>query len=326
MGAALPSAIEMAMPAAIPASSKQAMTKIATQAKTIIVEGASLDRSKLDTTQGAASGLTPDDPSFDISDARDVEALLAAEDRYFWHASRNRIIASRLASLGIRPGARILELGCGSGCVASYLGRAGFRVTGVDGHDALLQIAQRRAPQLTFRLCDLRQGFQAGAEGLFDAVALFDVLEHLDDPGQALADALACARPGGFVVGTVPALMALWSSIDEHAGHKVRYSGAALAALLKGAAGSTLVEIAPFNRSLVPLLWVQRKMVGRGGGASDSIRNLAVPWWPINRALYALAMAEQMLSPILDRTPIGGSSLWFAIRRHLIQAPPKDAR
>jgi hypothetical protein len=45
-------------------------------------------------------------------------------------------------------------------------------------------------------------------------------------------DALERARFGGLVVGTVPALMSLWSCIDEHSGHKTRYSAAALRATL----------------------------------------------------------------------------------------------
>jgi 2-polyprenyl-3-methyl-5-hydroxy-6-metoxy-1,4-benzoquinol methylase len=43
-------------------------------------------------------------------------------------------------------------------------------------------------------------------ESDFDAVGLFDVIEHLDDPGSALRLALRLAKLGGFVVGTVPAL------------------------------------------------------------------------------------------------------------------------
>ena len=195
------------------------------------------------THENPASGLLPDDPAFDVSDEGDVRALHAAEDRHFWHLSRNRIIDARLGSLGVRPGARILELGCGSGCVAAHLGRMGYRVTGVDGHPSLLEVARARAPEQTWLLRDLALAGGVGelpSDSLapFDVVALFDVLEHLEDPVSALDGALSRAKPGGLVVGTVPALMSLWSSIDEHAGHKVRYSRATLSALLSRVRGA----------------------------------------------------------------------------------------
>src|SRR5258706_744835 len=108
-----------------------------------------------DAGEKALAGLSPDDPSYNISDRRSVEALLAAEERHFWHLSRNRIIASRLSSLGIARGARLLELGCGSGCVAAHLLREGYAVTGVDGHAPLLDVAASRAPGITWLLRDL---------------------------------------------------------------------------------------------------------------------------------------------------------------------------
>jgi SAM-dependent methyltransferase len=261
------------------------------------------------------SALAEDDPAFNISGDESTPALLSAEERHFWHRSRNRIILSRLARLGITPGARFLELGCGAGCVASELARAGYEVTGVDGHRDLLRIARRRSPALRLWLHDLRRGTGELPARDFDAAGLFDVIEHLDDPAAALREALACVRPGGFVLGTVPALMALWSAVDEHSGHKLRYSAAHLRALLEGLSQATVIEITPFNRVLVPLLWAQRRWVGRRGDEASAVRNLGVPFAPVNRMLYALVMLEHRLAPILDKTPLGGASIWFALRR-----------
>jgi SAM-dependent methyltransferase len=261
------------------------------------------------------SALADDDPAFDISDEQSTRALLRAEEHHFWHRSRNRIILSRLGRLGVAPGARFLELGCGAGCVASDLCSAGYAVTGVDGHRNLLRIARRRSAAIHLWLHDLRRGTAELPAHDFDAAGLFDVIEHLDDPQAALREALACVRPGGLVVGTVPALMALWSSVDEHAGHKVRYSVSSLRALLERLSHATVIEVAPFNRVLVPLLWAQRRWIGRRGDDASTARNLDVPFAPVNRALYALVMLEHRLAPVLDGSPIGGASIWFALRR-----------
>jgi 2-polyprenyl-3-methyl-5-hydroxy-6-metoxy-1,4-benzoquinol methylase len=259
--------------------------------------------------------LSPDDPAFDISDRAAMDALLRAEEKHFWHRARNRYIRQRLRGLGISSRARILELGCGAGCVAADLSQGGYEVTGVDGHRSLIDIARSRAPTARFLCRDLRQGLPDLEREVFDAVCLFDVIEHLDEPQQALEGALGWLARGGYVVGTVPALMALWSGTDEYAGHKTRYSERTLGAVLERVAGAKLVEIAPFFRTLVPIMWVQRRFVGKHGDAAGSVQNLSVPRWPINGALFSMVTLETRLSAVLDRAPIPGASLWFALAK-----------
>jgi SAM-dependent methyltransferase len=257
------------------------------------------------------SALSPDDASFDISCDRDIAALLEAEDRHFWHWTRNRIIRQRLDHLGVRAGAQFLELGCGAGCVASALATAGLHVTGVDGHRQLLEVAARRNHRLALWLHDLRRGTDDLPRGDFDAVGLFDVIEHLDDPVVALEDAARLVRPAGLLVGTVPALMSLWSEIDARAGHKTRYSVRTLSLVLGRVRTAATLEIIPFNRILVPMIWAQRRLFSRRASAEHI---LAVPPWPLNGLLAAMVMAEQGLARLLDRTPLAGASLWFAMR------------
>jgi SAM-dependent methyltransferase len=266
-------------------------------------------------TDDGPRALAPDDPSFDISDSDDVAALLSAEERHFWHRSRNRFIRARLARLGVAPGARVVELGCGAGCVAAELASAGYELTGVDGHRALIDVAAARAPTAEFHCRDLRAGVPDLPEDAFDVACLFDVIEHLDRPEQAIETAIALVHPGGHVVGTVPAMMALWSGIDERSGHKTRYSRTTLREVLGRAGGATVVELAPFFRSLVPLMWAQRRLIGARASAAASVKNLTVPPSPVNTALFAMVTLEHALAPALDKLPLPGTSLWFALKK-----------
>lgn len=266
------------------------------------------------------SELASDHPGYDLRASAAagalIEALVDAEARHFWHLTRNRFILLRLQKLGLAPGARLIDIGCGSGGVAAALARAGYRVSGVDGHRALLEVAAARPETLTLWLHDLARGLGEVPERGHDAAALFDVLEHLDEPALALADALRCVRPGGLVVGTVPALMCLWSGIDVRSGHRVRYSVRTLCRLLREVPGAELIEIVPFNRLLVPLLWIQRLFVGSDAGTERLIRSLEVPPAPVNALLAGLVQLEQRLEPWLGRTSLQGASLWFALRKH----------
>jgi SAM-dependent methyltransferase len=265
-------------------------------------------------TSPAQRGMDPSDPDFDISDAAVIEALRRSEERHFWQVSRARMIARRLAKLGLARGSSLLDLGCGMGCVSAVLARAGYRVTGVDGHQRLLEVAAQRSPESRFLRRDLRQGVGELGNGSFDAAGLFDVVEHLADPLLALESALSCVRPGGLLVGTVPAMMRLWSSIDVASGHKLRYERDTLREELTRVRGASLLAVAPFNRALVPALWLHRRRVGRD--QSPRVENLAVPWGPVNAAMLALLNLENALAPILDATPVPGASLWFALRKH----------
>lgn len=259
------------------------------------------------------SRLKVDHSGYDITNRRGLAALTAAEEQHFWHLSRNLFIGDRLESLGILPPSRILELGCGGGCVSAHLVRAGYCVTGVDGHLERILEAARRSPQGRFVVHDLQRGNPQLEDANFDAVALFDVIEHVDNPGRMIEQAMELTRAGGWVVGTVPALMSLWSRVDVEGGHRRRYEPHTLRALMDSIPGIEQSEMFPFNRLLVPLMWLQRQVLLAGEDAPTAERNLKVPPGPVNWALFRLLRFEHRACGWARNVP--GASLWFALRR-----------
>jgi SAM-dependent methyltransferase len=248
---------------------------------------------------------------YSVADTEVMAALSRAEDGHFWHLSRNRFIARQLRRLGVTPPARILELGCGGGCVAAALARAGFSVTGVEGHLSRIRQAATRAPGATFLVHDLRLGLGPLGTERWDVVALFDVIEHLENPAAALQVALRRVVPRGLLVGTVPALMSLWSDVDARSGHRLRYDRSALTNLMGELPDAEVLEVTSFNRLLVPLLWVQRRAAARPDALE---RGLKVPWSPLNALVDGALWMEQRIAPLLNRLRVPGASLWFAIR------------
>lgn len=224
--------------------------------------------------------------------------------------TRNEFIGRRLRRLGLHAPARVLELGCGGGAVATFLARAGYEVTGVDGHLSRVLEAARRAPNAAFIVHDLRDGVSNLGTG-YDAVGVFDVIEHLDAPGAALRDAATLVRPGGMVVGTVPALMALWSPVDKRAGHRLRFSRT----VLRDVPGVRVREVAYFNRSLVPLVWLRRHALRDDEATAAQVGDLAVPSAPTNWVSTQWLRLEHRVQPLLDVLHIPGASLWFALQR-----------
>lgn len=251
------------------------------------------------------------DDEFDVSNADLMRQLSMAEDRHFWHKARNELIIRRLERLGITPPQHVLELGCGGGCVSSALDHAGYRVMGVDGHLVRVAEAARRAPSSQFLVHDLRLGVESLPND-FQAVGLFDVIEHLDDPVSALQQATTRVPSGGYVVGTVPALMQLWSEIDVLSGHRTRYTESSLRTVLAAVQGTSVVEITPFNRALVLPIWLRRKApITKNENQTEELK---LPSPMVNSLMHKVLRAEYRIAELLPFNPFPGASLWFALK------------
>jgi 2-polyprenyl-3-methyl-5-hydroxy-6-metoxy-1,4-benzoquinol methylase len=99
----------------------------------------------------------------------------------------------------LRPGDRVLELGCATGAMTAALAGAGREVVAVDRAADYLALAQARGlPGVRWLEADFAHALPA--TGAHDHVVLANVLHELDDP-EALLAAVAGERlaPGGIV-------------------------------------------------------------------------------------------------------------------------------
>lgn len=171
------------------------------------------------------------------------ELLFKIESRHFWFWGRNKIIKSFIRkALNRINGLKFLEVGCGTGLVLSNLEKMGFVATGVDLHIEGLKLARRRT-KATLICGELKRiNFRAK----FDALGLFDVLEHVENQKSFLIECSKLLKPGGFVFLTVPAKMRLWSMVDEISGHKRRYEKEEIIKILS-TAGYDVRKVSYFN-------------------------------------------------------------------------------
>jgi SAM-dependent methyltransferase len=88
-------------------------------------------------------------------------------------------------------------------------------------------------------------------DSVFDAVFLFDVLEHVDEESKALAEIRRVLRPEGKLLVTVPAFMFLFGLQDEVSEHKRRYRRKPLVNLLRRS-GFQVDYASYFNTLLFP--------------------------------------------------------------------------
>lgn len=100
---------------------------------------------------------------------------------------------------GLAPG-RVLDVGCGNGTRMRRLHLAGWRVFGVDMDPGAVERA---------RLANLGEVVLGTLEDVepatpFDAIVMFHVLEHLEEPLAALRRARELLRPGGTLAVATP--------------------------------------------------------------------------------------------------------------------------
>lgn len=99
---------------------------------------------------------------------------------------------------------RLADIGCGRGFYFPLYHQLGGTVVGIEAD--LEPLAAARARAETFGATVV----QAGAERLplddetVDVVVMSEILEHLPDPGSALAEAHRVLVPGGWLLATVP--------------------------------------------------------------------------------------------------------------------------
>ena len=91
-----------------------------------------------------------------------------------------------VASIGIKPRMRVLDLGCGDGTTAVPLARLGAEVVGIDIAENLVEAGNRRAAEAG--LNHLR--FQAG-----DACDLHGINDHSFDLTISMFGAMFAPRP-----------------------------------------------------------------------------------------------------------------------------------
>lgn len=102
--------------------------------------------------------------------------------------------------LRVRPGAKLLEIGCGSGRQLEFLRQLGWQVEGLDLDSVAVKAASARG--LTVHSGSLKE--QNFADRSFDVVVSSHVIEHVHDPVDLLRECRRILRPGGRLVVITP--------------------------------------------------------------------------------------------------------------------------
>ena len=134
------------------------------------------------------------------------ESALYYEFAHFYDAFFGRVFYPRivkvLRSLAIEPGAKVLEIGVGTGLSLEAYPRTA-QVTGIDLAPDMLEKAQERIDRQGLRNVSLEQGDALALrfpDDSFDYVMAFHVVSVVPDAKRLMAEARRVCRPGGRIV------------------------------------------------------------------------------------------------------------------------------
>jgi len=120
-------------------------------------------------------------------------ALLRAENR-----ARAPWVAQKLVHHFKNPCA-VLDVGCGAGFLSNTLAQQGHRLTGIDLSPKSLEVAKAYDQTQTVQYQTADACSLPFKDAQFEAVCAMDLLEHVENPNQVIAESARVLKPGGLL-------------------------------------------------------------------------------------------------------------------------------
>jgi SAM-dependent methyltransferase len=238
------------------------------------------------------------------------------ERHHFWFVGRREVVLEVLRrAVPDLARRRLFDIGCGSGGLLEFLAQNGIAVAGAcDAYEESLDLVRRR---INVPLLVVDEGRLPPLGAGHDLLALFDVLEHLDDDAGTLRFLASVLRPGGVLVLTVPAHPVLFDQMDEIAHHRRRYTRGELRDRLR-LAGFEVQVLSHFMSPLLPLLMLTRGIgrCWRGLGRQGPLEQWRVEFRvvPVVNVLMRWVLWLERRIMRLVSLPFGSSIVAVAVR------------
>jgi SAM-dependent methyltransferase len=233
--------------------------------------------------------------------------MFEVETTHWWFAGKRLLFRRLLGARLDRRGLKILDVGCGTGAVAVDFSKHGT-VTATDRSPAALALARSRGVDNAVAADATELPF---ADGTFDLVTAFDIIEHVEDDRAMVAEIARVLRPGGTAAIHVPAWPAMWSRHDEILEHQRRYTRRGLRQLLE-ASPLAIERLGWSSCAILPPAAAVRALRKISGTESDTADLGAVP--PLlNRLMLGIYGVEAAVAATVG-LPFGLSLAAIATR------------
>lgn len=224
---------------------------------------------------------------------------------WWWRAREHAVLKVLHRHLLPSRRQRILDVGCGDGLFFSRLAEFG-EVQGVEPDAALVDPLGPYRSRI--RIAPFDANFQSAEP--YSVMLMLDVLEHLDNPAEALGHAHSLLEPMGALLVTVPAFQLLWTNHDVINHHRVRYRRGTIGPLLRQT-GFMVLEERYWYQWICPIKLAIRLSEGI---LRRPPRVARVPSQWINRPLYWISRAEQETLGAIG-IPFGSTLMLYCVKQ-----------
>lgn len=155
-------------------------------------------------------------------------------------------------------GKQVLDHGAGAGTFAIPINQGELNVLCMEPDEQLRQALLTSGLDAVSSLEDI-------PDSSVDYAYTLNVLEHIQDDRDAIANLFRCLKPGGRLLVYVPAFQLIYSRMDDHVGHFRRYRRGAMATSLREAGFE--VDSARYVDSLGFFATLVYKLIGNRSGS-----------------------------------------------------------
>jgi 2-polyprenyl-6-hydroxyphenyl methylase/3-demethylubiquinone-9 3-methyltransferase len=226
-----------------------------------------------------ASQLTPEESAY-------IETQLQANAQRFRH--QVEVLKKYLPLIE----AKVLDIGCGGGLFLSLLEREGAQAAGIELSDSRAHYAATKHNLEIYKRPIEHSFWQSRYKDYFDAVTLWDVIEHVNYPSQTLHSATNVLRKGGLLLIDTPCRDSFYHQVGEVSyrlsggrfptflnamysshlfGHKQIFSTSEMKELFRSG-GLEVIELQKFHELSFPYEFYLRKML-----RSEALVKLSLP-------------------------------------------------
>lgn len=220
--------------------------------------------------------------------------------------------------LGVKEGDLVLDIGCGYGRHSFEVVRRGGRSIALDLSDTELKdvlamfkaLAAERDDKVVSACVNATALSLPFPDGTFDHVIASEVLEHIPDDEDAMAEIARVTKPGGTIAVTVPRAgqeVVCWILSNEYhntpGGHVRIYRQSQMIGRLKGA-GLRFRGIG-FAHALHTPYWWLRCAVGPKNESNPLVKAYrSFLEWDIINAPPLVRATERLLNPVLGKSMV----------------------
>lgn len=244
---------------------------------------------------------------------QDYAYLYELEENFWWFVGMREITQALLDPILSNRSARVLDAGCGTGGMLTWLSRYADKqeIIGIDFSETALQFCSQRQHQDLARASVSDLPF---ADNTFDLITSFDVLQHVSDgnDARAIGEFHRILRPGGIAFIRVAAYQWLRSGHDDAIAVQRRYSLPDLSTQMQRA-GFVIRRATYANTLLFPVAAIKRMVFTPAGRAH--VRSEVQPWpkgWAWMNGLLKLPLQIEAGALRKVNLPFGVSAICIA--------------